>query len=71
MNKPAGAAMFWTEGPLTEGGRFAVVEGVPEMGGGADGGEGQVGRELLSAVTGVWIIWLLGISRSDLVKHPC
>src|SRR5882724_9500371 len=39
INKPAGAAMFGTKGPPTEGGRFTVAEGVPGMGGGTNGGE--------------------------------
>jgi len=71
INKPAGAATFWTEGPPTEGGGFAVVEVVPGTGGGTDGGVGWVGRELLSAMTGAGFIWSLGISMSDLKNCPC
>ena len=38
MNKPAGAAIFWTKGSLTEGGReFGVMEGLSVTGGGEDG----------------------------------
>jgi len=71
VNKPAGAVMFWTEVPPTEGGGFAMVEGDPGTGSGADRGEGQVCREPLSVVIGVGFIWSLGISRSDLEKRPC
>ena len=71
VNKPAGAVVFWTEGPPTEGGGFAMVEGDPGTGSGADRGEGQVCREPLSVVIGVGFIWSLGISRSDLEKRPC